>query len=70
MCRSFGHLNDLLFLDSWEELTGKYRPLKLYRCGPTDFMSWGLGLGALGFWLGKACRISVLMDLTPPGRFW
>lgn len=38
VARSFGHLNDLLFLDSWEELTGKYRPLKLYRGVPDNDM--------------------------------
>ena len=36
--RSFGHLNDLLFLDSWEELTRKHRPLKLYRGVPSTDM--------------------------------
>lgn len=38
VARSFAHLNDLLFLDSWEELTGKYRPLKLYRGVPDNEM--------------------------------
>jgi len=33
VAKSFGHLNDLLFLDSWDETNG-HRPLKLFRGVP------------------------------------
>eukprot|EP00961_Rhodomonas_salina_P095624 1285977-Rhodomonas_salina.3 len=35
VARSFADLNDLLFLDSWEDSSKKYRPLKLFR-GSSD----------------------------------
>jgi hypothetical protein len=38
VAKSFGHLNDLLFLDSWAEHSDKLGPCKLYRGVPDSSM--------------------------------